>query len=82
MGRLTEREREMLDLAGQWWNVGGLQDQAIRDLFDMSPTRFWQQVNVLCERPEALEYAPLVAKRLWRLRSARGDQRARRALRG
>lgn len=72
----------MLDLAGQRWNAAGLKEQAIRDLFDLSPTRFWQQINVLCERREAFEYAPMVVNRLRRQRSALAGQRARRARRG
>ena len=37
-GRLTERERAILDFERQWWRYAGSKEQAVRDLFDMSGT--------------------------------------------
>lgn len=76
---LSEREREMLDFERQWWRYAGSKEQAVRDLFDMSATRYYQVLNVLIDRPEAVEYDPMLVKRLRRLRSSR--QRARTARR-
>jgi hypothetical protein len=76
---LDRREREILAFEGQWWKYAGAKEQAIRELFDMSATRYYQVLNALLDRPEALAADPMLVKRLRRLRTAR--QRARSARR-
>jgi hypothetical protein len=78
-GGLTRREREILAFERQWWKYAGAKEQAVRDLFDMSATRYYQVLNALIDRPDALAHDPMLVKRLRRLRSAR--QRARSARR-
>jgi hypothetical protein len=77
---LTERDRAMLDFERQWWRYAGSKEQAVRDLFGMSATRYYQVLNALIDRPEAVEYDPMLVKRLRRLRSARQRQRTARRL--
>ena len=76
---LTEREQAILGFERQWWKYAGAKEQAIRELFDMSATRYYQVLNALIDRPEALASDPMLVKRLRRLRAAR--QRARSARR-
>ncbi|MEN3356810.1 MAG: hypothetical protein V7637_792 [Mycobacteriales bacterium] len=76
---LTRRDREILSFERQWWKYAGAKEQAIRDLFDMSATRYYQVLNALIDRPEALAADPMLVKRLRRLRASR--QRARSARR-
>jgi len=76
---LTERERQILEFERQWWKYAGAKEQAIRDLFDMSATRYYQIINNLIDRPEAMRFDPMLVKRLRRMRAAR--QRARSARR-
>ncbi len=76
---LTEREQEVLAFERQWWKYAGAKEQAVRELFDMSATRYYQVLNALIDRPEALTFDPMLIKRLRRLRAAR--QRARSARR-
>ena len=76
---LTRREREILAFERQWWKYAGAKEQAIRDLFDMSATRYYQVLNALIDRPESLAADPMLVKRLRRLRASR--QRARSARR-
>ena len=76
---LTEREQEILAFERQWWKYAGAKEQAVRELFDMSATRYYQVLNALIDRPEALTFDPMLIKRLRRLRAAR--QRARSARR-
>jgi len=76
---LSERERQILEFERQWWKYAGAKEQAIRDLFDMSSTRYYQIINNLIDRPEALSLDPMLVKRLRRMRAAR--QRARSARR-
>jgi len=68
---LTDRERELLDFEKQWWRSAGAKEQAIRDRFDLSPTRYYQSINELLDRPAALAYDPALVKRLLRLRTSR-----------
>ncbi len=58
---LTERERVILAFERQWWKYAGAKEQAIRELFDMSATRYYQVLNALIDRPEALAYDPILA---------------------
>jgi hypothetical protein len=76
---LTEREQAILAFERQWWKYAGAKEQAIRELFDMSATRYYQVLNALIDRPEALTEDPMLVKRLRRLRASR--QRARSARR-
>ncbi len=76
---LSERDREILNFERQWWKYAGAKEQAVRDKFDMSSTRYYQVLNALIDRPDALAFDPLLVRRLRRLRAAR--QRARSARR-
>jgi hypothetical protein len=78
-GSLTERDASILGFERHWWKYAGAKEQAIRDQFGMSATRYYQVLNALIDRPEALAHDPLLVKRLRRLRAAR--QRARSARR-
>ncbi|MGX7825567.1 DUF3263 domain-containing protein [Actinokineospora sp. 24-640] len=78
-GGLSDRDRAFLAFERQWWKAAGAKDQAIRELFDMSSTRYYQVLNALIETQEALEADPMLVKRLRRLRASR--QRARGARR-
>jgi hypothetical protein len=76
---LSERDGLILAFERHWWKYAGAKEQAIRDQFQMSATRYYQVLNALIDRPEALAHDPLLVKRLRRLRAAR--QRARSARR-
>lgn len=76
---LTRREFDILAFERQWWKYAGAKEQAIRDLFDMSSTRYYQIINTLIDEPQALAFDPMLVKRLRRMRAAR--QRARSARR-
>ncbi len=76
---LAERDREILTFERQWWRYAGAKEQAIRELFGMSATRYYQILNALIDCPDALAFDPMLVKRLRRLRTAR--QRARSARR-
>lgn len=79
---LNDRDRAMLDFERQQWRYRGAKEQAIRDTFDLTATRYYQLLNALIEQPEVLAYDPVLVKRLRRLRSARAAGRAPRPLRG
>lgn len=77
---LTRRDREVLAFERQWWRYAGAKEQAIRELFDMSSTRYYQVLNTLIDTPAALAADPLLVKRLRRLRASRQRQRSARRL--
>jgi Protein of unknown function (DUF3263) len=78
-GELSARDQEILAFERQWWKYAGAKEQAIRELFDMSATRYYQVLNSLLDSPEALAHDPMLVKRLRRMRASR--QRARSARR-
>ncbi|KXK60684.1 hypothetical protein AWW66_17550 [Micromonospora rosaria] len=74
---LTERERGILAFEQQWWRHAGAKEQAIRDTFGLSATRYYQLLNALLDNPAALAAEPLLIGRLRRLRSSRARNRRR-----
>jgi hypothetical protein len=77
---LDERDREILALERLWWKYAGAKEQAIREKFDMSSTRYYQVLNALIDRADALAYDPLLVKRLRRMRAQRQRSRSARRL--
>ncbi len=72
---LTERDKAMLDIERVWWTEDEPKEALIKERLDLSTTRYYQVLNELLERPEALEYDPLVVRRLRRVRERRRRQR-------
>lgn len=69
---------DLLAFERQRWHYAGAKEQAIRDTFDMSPTRYYQALNAAIDTREALEADALTTRRLLRLRETR--RRARSAV--
>lgn len=77
---LSQRDAEILEFERHWWKFAGAKEQAVREKFDMSSTRYYQVLNVLIDQPEALAHDPLLVRRLRRLRAERQRQRSARRL--
>jgi hypothetical protein len=77
---LSEREEQMLGLERQWWKYAGAKEQAIRDMFDLSATHYYQVLNALIDTEAALAHDPMLVKRLRRLRLSRQQARSARRL--
>jgi hypothetical protein len=77
---LTEREREILAFERQWWKYAGAKEQAIRDQFGVSPTRYYQILNKLIDKQEAMHADPMLVKRLRKVRASRRRARVARRL--
>ncbi len=73
--QLSEREKGILAFERQWWRHAGSKEQAIRDTFDLSATRYYQLLNALLDNPAALTHDPTLIGRLRRLRSVRARRR-------
>jgi hypothetical protein len=72
---LDERGRRILAFEKQWWRQAGAKEQAIRDAFGISTTRYYQLLNALLDDPLALAHDPIVVQRLRRLRASRARRR-------
>ena len=57
---LSDRDQQILAFERQWWKYAGAKEQAIRELFDMSATRYYQVLNALIDRPEARAVDPML----------------------
>ncbi len=79
-GALSQRDLDILDFERTWWKHAGVKEQAIKERFEMSATRYYQILNELLEQPAAMEYDPILVKRLKRLRVYRQRQRVARLL--
>lgn len=77
---LTRRELDILGFERQWWLYAGNKEQAIRDMFDLSPTRYYQVLNQVIDNAQALAAEPLLVRRLRRIRATRARTRAARRL--
>jgi len=73
---LTDLEVRILDFERQWWKYAGIKDSAIRELFNLSAKQYYELLNNLIDRPDALAASPLLIKRLRRLREARVSSRS------
>lgn len=77
---LTQRERDVLAFERQWWRYAGAKEQAVRQAFGLSPTRYYQILNRLIDKQEAMRADPMLVKRLRKLRAIRQRNRAARRL--
>lgn len=80
MADLTETETRILDFERSWWKHAGVKEQAIKEHFGMSATKYYQLLNELLEKPEAAAHDPILVKRLRRIRTYRQRQRVARLL--
>jgi len=74
--RLSERDQRILSFERQWWRHAGAKEQAIRETFEVSATRYYQILNKLLDDPHALEFDAVLVNRLRRLRMSRARSRA------
>jgi 3-oxoacyl-ACP reductase-like protein len=74
---LSEREVQILAFESKWWKHAGSKEQAVRDTFGLSSTRYYQLLNGLLDNPAALAHDPVLVGRLRRLRSTRARTRRR-----
>ncbi len=72
---LTEREERILAFESKWWKHAGSKEQAIRDTFALSSTRYYQLLNGLLDNPAALAHDPVLIGRLRRLRVSKSRRR-------
>lgn len=75
---LSELEVRILEFERSWWQYAGAKESAIKELFDLTAPAYYQLLNDLIDREAALIAAPMLVKRLRRLRQARMSARTAR----
>ncbi|MEU1308886.1 DUF3263 domain-containing protein [Streptomyces cinnamoneus] len=73
-GGLSERDLAVLALERQSWPGPGAKERAVRERLGITPTRYYQLLNVLLDDPRALAHDPVTVNRLRRLREARRER--------
>jgi hypothetical protein len=68
---LTERDQRILEFEREWWRFAGAKESAIRELFGIEPTHYYQQLNELIDQPAAEAHEPMLVRRLRRQRVTR-----------
>ena len=74
---LSDLEQRILEFERNWWQYAGAKESALKELFDFTPPRYYQLLNDLIDREDALLASPMLVKRLRRLRQARMSARSR-----
>lgn len=73
---LEERDQKILTFERSWWRFAGAKEEAIASQFQLTATRYYQILNSLLDDPAALEFDPILVKRLRRMRDSRRGARA------
>lgn len=68
---LSEREQAILDFEQRWWTLTGPKEALIKEHLSLSATHYYHLLARLVDTAEAMQYDPLVVRRLRRLRRAR-----------
>ncbi len=72
--------QDILDFERDWWKGTARKEVAVRERFGISAARYYQVLNRAIDLPEALQYDPMLVRRLRRLREQRRRQRFARRL--
>ena len=73
---LSEFEVKMLEFERSWWRHAGVKESSIKELFNLTPPAYYQLLNNLIDRDDALVAEPILVKRLRRLRESRSVARS------
>jgi len=73
---LSELDMRILAFERSWWRLAGAKERDILEVFDLPVTRYYQLLNELIDRPESIEFDPVLVTRLRRQRSRRSRLRA------
>jgi Protein of unknown function (DUF3263) len=71
MSGLSDLDLRILAFERRGWRSPGAKEQAISDVLDLPATRYYQLLNELIDKPEALAAEPVLVKRLRAQRARR-----------
>ena len=72
---LTERDMAIIEFERSAWKSSENKQQSIRQAFSISPARYYQLRDSPLDKPEALQFDPMVIKRLQRDRKVRRSKK-------
>ncbi len=72
---LSERDRRILDFERDWIGDAGAKDDAVRQEFGHTATRYYQVLNTVIDSTAAIVYDPMLVRRLQRVRETRARER-------
>jgi hypothetical protein len=78
MTALADREMRILAFERRIWRNEGAKELEIQEIFGISATRYYQVLNELIDRADAVAYDPVLVKRLRARRSRRARRRSAR----
>ncbi len=73
---LSELDMRILAFERRGWRSPGAKEQSIADILGMPSTRYYQLLNELIDRPEAMRFDPVLVKRLRAQRARRQRMRS------
>ena len=76
MAALADLEMRILAFERSWWRQPGAKEREILEVLGIPATRYYQLLNELIDRPEALEADPVLVKRLQTQRARRQRMRS------
>ena len=65
---LTDLEQAILDFEAHWWRHAVSKAEGVQEKFGISLSEYYQRLNALLDNENALAHAPLLVKRLRRMR--------------
>ncbi len=68
---LTERQIAIIEFERISWQLDSSKEKAIREQFSISPSRYYKIRDELIDIPAAMDFDPMVVKRLQKQRKAR-----------
>tara|TARA_B100001250_G_scaffold393838_1_gene397020 strand:+ start:90 stop:347 length:258 start_codon:yes stop_codon:yes gene_type:complete len=72
---LTERQKSIIEFERTAWQAGISKEKAIRQIFTISPSRYYQIRDELIDLPEAIKFDPMVIRRLQKQRKFRRSKK-------
>ena len=72
---LTERQKSIIEFERTAWQTDISKETAIRHLFTISPSRYYQIRDELIDLPEAMKFDPMVIRRLQKQRKFRRSKK-------
>ncbi|MEM7093387.1 MAG: DUF3263 domain-containing protein [Actinomycetota bacterium] len=72
---LSPLEASILEFERSWWSDDQPKDTAIADRFSLTVGEYYEMLNELIDRDEALDHDQLVVRRLRRMRDRRRQER-------
>ena len=68
---LSAEQKAVLDFERGWWQLPGPKERDIRELLNLSASRYYRVLTEALSSSDAMAYDPLVVRRLLRTRDLR-----------